>query len=177
VRIILRILLGLVLIVCVVGIVAYAMGARLPVDHVATVSGTVEATPAKVFSLITDITSDSKWRKDVKSVSVLSHDPGYERWIEILGDGTSMEFQAVRTDPPGPDGHATREVKLNGTSYGGTWTYSISPGPTPNETALQITERGFVHPPIYRFMMVYIFGMTSNLKQYLHDIEGAVRSG
>ncbi len=172
-RIILRILLGLVLIAGVIGVVVYALGARLPVDHVATISGTVEATPAKVFSLITDIASDPKWRKDVKSVAMLSRAPGYERWIEILGDGSKMEFHAVRTVPPGPDGHATREVELEGTSYGGTWTYSISPGPTPNETALQITERAFVHPPIYRFMMVYIFGITSNLKQYLHDIEAA----
>jgi hypothetical protein len=58
-------------------------------------------------------------------------------------------------------------------SYGGTWSYELSPGPSPNSTKLQITETGFIKPPIYRFMMAHIFGPTRNLDMYLKDIQAA----
>jgi hypothetical protein len=70
-----------------------------------------------------------------------------------------------------------RDVKLDdqGASYGGTWTYELSPGPSPNTTTLRITETGFIKPPIYRFIMVHVFGPTHNLDQYMKDIQAAAR--
>ena len=58
-------------------------------------------------------------------------------------------------------------------SYGGTWIYELSPGPSPNSTTLRITETGFIHPPLYRFMMVYVFGPAHNLNVYMKDIQAA----
>jgi hypothetical protein len=81
-----------------------------------------------------------------------------------------MTFLAVRSEAP-----TRRVVQLdvpNG-SYGGTWTYELSPGPSPATTSLRITETGFIHPPLYRFMMVHVFGPTRNLNQYLTDIQAA----
>jgi len=68
-----------------------------------------------------------------------------------------------------------RVVQLNDptASYGGTWTYELSPGPSSNTTTLRITETGFIHPPLYRFMMVHVFGPTRNLNQYMTDIQSA----
>jgi hypothetical protein len=60
-------------------------------------------------------------------------------------------------------------------SYGGTWTYELAPGPEPNTTMLKITETGFIRPPLYRFIMKHVLGMTHNLDQYMHDIQAAVR--
>ena len=50
-----RIFLGLVIVIAVVLAIAYVDGLTLPVNHVATVSGTVAAPPAKVFALITNV--------------------------------------------------------------------------------------------------------------------------
>ncbi len=86
-----------------------------------------------------------------------------------------MTFLAVRTDDPTPQGRARREVLLDvpGAAYGGTWTYALSPGPTPTQTTITITEAGFIHPPIYRFLMTHILGRNANLNQYVSDIQAA----
>jgi hypothetical protein len=81
-----------------------------------------------------------------------------------------MTFLAARTDTP-----SRRDVLLDlpSASYGGTWIYELTPGPSPSETTLRITETGFIKPPFYRFMMAHIFGPTSNLDQYMSDIKAA----
>jgi hypothetical protein len=81
-----------------------------------------------------------------------------------------MTFLAVRTEAP-----KRRDVQLDEprASYGGTWTYELSPGPTPDSTTLQITETGFIRPAIYRFVMVHIIGPTHNLDVYMKDIQAA----
>jgi len=170
-----RILLALVALIVVVGIVAYADGSLLPVQHSTTVSGIVNAPPAKVFALITDVANAPTWRHALQSVQVLPQDNGRDHWIENLGHGETMNFLAVHTEPVTAVGMGRREVSLNdpSASYGGTWTYEISPGPTSAQTSLRITEAGFIKPPMYRFMMAHIFGMTRNLDQYMTDMEVA----
>jgi hypothetical protein len=165
-----RILLVLVAVVIVVGVIAYADGASLPVNHSVSVTGVIPAPPEAVFARITDVGHGNAWRPAVKSVTVLTPDNGRDHWVEDLGHGQTMSFLATRTDAP-----RRREVLLDdpNASYGGTWIYELSPGPDPTTTTLKITETGFIHPPIYRFMMAHIFGPTSNLNQYMKDMQAA----
>ena len=81
-----------------------------------------------------------------------------------------MTFLATRTEPP-----VRRDVLLDDpkASYGGTWTYELSPGPDPTTTTLHITETGFIKPPLYRFVMAHVIGPTHNLDQYMTDIQAA----
>jgi uncharacterized protein YndB with AHSA1/START domain len=172
-KILLRIALALVILLALVGVfgvIAYADGRTLPVDHTVSVTGTIPAPPEKVFARITDISAAPTWRHAVKAVTVLPPDNGRDHWIEDLGHGQTMTFLAVRTETP-----TRRDVLLDvpDAAYGGTWTYELSPGPTPNTTTLKITETGFIKPPIYRFMMAHIMGPTYNLKQYLKDLQTA----
>jgi hypothetical protein len=159
----------LLLLVLAVGIV-YADGARMPYYHSVSVTGVVPAPQAKVFAIITNVAHGADWRPAVKSVTVLSTTKDPDHWVEYLDHGQFMTFLAVRTDPP-----MRREVKLDDTraSYGGTWVYELSPGPTPSTTTLRITENGFIKPPIYRFVMTRVMGPTRNLDQYLKDIQAA----
>ena len=162
---------GLILLVLVfAGVIVYAVGTRLPVNHTVSVTGVVLAPPDKVFERIADVANGAAWRPAVKSVTVLAPDEGRDHWVESLGHGQTMTFLAVRSEAP-----TRRDVQLNDprASYGGTWTYELSPGPSPNTTTLRITETGFIHPPLYRFMMVHVFGPTHNLNQYMKDIQAA----
>jgi hypothetical protein len=173
--------LGLVAVLLFAGVAIYALGARLPVNHSTTVSGTVEASPAKVFAIITDIAHGPAWRKQVQSVQVLAPEGpegNEDHWVEDLGHGQKMDFLAVRTEPPNAAQHALRVVELVDpkAQYGGTWTYQIASGPAPGQTLLQITEDGFINPPIYRFVMHHVLGMTANLDQYMRDIQAAAKS-
>jgi len=174
-KILLRVVLSIVALIAVVALTAFAIGATMPVDHSASVSGTVAAPPEKVFALITDIANGPKWRPEVKSVQILPKDNTRDAWVEDLGSGQTMKFLAVTTAPPDANGHGVRAVKLDdpGAMYGGVWTYELTPGPSPNTTTLQITEKGYINPPIYRFVMKYVFGMTKNLDDYMKHIQAA----
>ena len=118
---------GIILILLVLaGVGVYVDGARLPYDHSVSVTGVVAAPPDKVFALITNVAKGSDWRPAVKSVTLLQPDQGRDHWVEHLKYGQFMTFLAVRTEPP-----MRRDVKLEDpkASYGGTWTYELSPGP------------------------------------------------
>jgi hypothetical protein len=152
------------------GAAVYADGAKQPVDHSVSVTGVVEAPQQKVFSIITDVADGARWRPAVKSVTVLQKDNNRDHWVEHLNHGQFMTFLATRTDPP-----FRRDVLLDDpkASYGGTWSYEVSPGPSPDTTTLKITETGFIRPPLYRFIMVHVFGLTHNLNTYMKDIQAA----
>jgi Polyketide cyclase / dehydrase and lipid transport len=160
----------IVLVLLIAGVAVYVDGARLPVDHSVSVTGVVSAPQEKVFALITNVAKGSDWRPAVKSVTLLDPDNGRDHWVEHLDHGQFMTFLAVRTDSP-----ARRDVLLDDpkASYGGTWIYELSPGPSLGTTTLRITETGFINPPIYRFIMAHVFGPTHNLDQYLKDIQAA----
>jgi hypothetical protein len=175
-KILLRIVLSVVGVVALVVLIMYVDGRTLPVEHSVSVTGTVAAPPARVFAFITAVANGPAWRHDVKSVRLLPPENGRDAWIEDLGQGVQMHFIATTTVPVDPAGHALRRVELSDPQYGGTWTYDLSPGADPNTTILRITEQGYIHPPIYRFMMAHIFGPTRNLDQYLQDIQTAAKS-
>ncbi len=148
----------------------YLDGTLLPVDHTASVSGTIPAPPDKVFARITDVAIGASWRPAVKSVKLLPPVNGRDHWIEDIGHGQSMTFLSTYTKAP-----TTREVLLYqpDATFGGTWLYELSPGPAPGTTTLRITESGFIKPPLYRFMMAHVFGMTYNLDHYMADLRAA----
>lgn len=160
----------IVLILLIAGGIVYADGARMPMDHTVSVTGVVQAPPDKVFALITDVKDGSNWRPGVKSVTLLDKDQGRDHWVEHLNHGWFMTFLATRTDPP-----IRRDVLLDDPKapYGGTWTYQLTPGPSPTSTTLQITETGYIKPPLYRFFMAHIIGPTHNLDEYMKDIQTA----
>jgi len=170
----LRVVLYLVGILAFLGLAAFAIGATMPVDHSVSVTDTVAAPPAKVFAIITDIAAGPTWRKEVKSVNVLPRSNGRDVWVEDMGGGMTMHFLAVTTAVPGANGHGVRKVELDDPSYGGTWTYEVNPGPTPNTSTLKITEDGYIKPAFYRFMMAYIFGPTKYLKLYMTELQADV---
>ncbi len=172
-HILLRIVLAAVAVVAVVVVIAYADGATLPVNHSVRVSGTVNAPPEAVFARILDIANGAAWRPWVKSVEVLPQDNGRDAWIEVIGRGERMKFLALATTPVDAAGRATRVVETKQPSYGGTWTYALTPGPTPGTTTLTITEDGYLNPPIYRFIMAHIMGPTKNLSEYLSNMQAA----
>jgi hypothetical protein len=172
-KIFLRIVTSIVALVVIVGTVAYIDGTTLPLNHSTTIAGTVMAPPDQVFSRIIDIADGSRWRPEVKSVKTLPSAGGRDHWVEDLGHGQTMTFLATRTKSPWH-----REVLLDvpGATYGGTWTYDLAPGRNSGSTTLQIAETGFIQPPVYRFVMHHVLGMTYNLDTYMKNIQHSFRS-
>ncbi len=160
----------LVLLLLIAGGLIYADGARLPYNHSVSVTGVVAAPQEKVFALIADVKDGSNWRPQVKEVTTLQPDQGRDHWVEHYAYHQYMTFLAVATTAP-----TLRQVKVDDARavYGGTWTYELSPGPTPASTTLKITEDGFIKPPIYRFVMARVMGPTKNLDDYMKAIQAA----
>jgi hypothetical protein len=158
------------LVLVLAGVIIYVDGARLPYNHTVSATGVVNAPQDKVFALITNVAAGSHWRPAVKSVTTLTPDKGRDHWVEHLAHGQFMTFLAVRTEAPN-----RRDVQLDEprASYGGTWTYELSPGPSPGSTTLNITETGFIKPPVYRFVITHIIGPTHNVDIYMKNIQAA----
>ena len=154
--------------------VAYLDGMTLPANHSISVKGVVPAPPDQVFARISDVAHATTWRPAVKSVTMLppENGPGGPRdhWVEDLGHGTKMPFLATRSDAP-----ARREVLLDdhSASYGGTWVYELGPGPSPGTTSLRITEIGYIRPPVFRFIVAHVLGMTRNQDVYMSDLKSS----
>ena len=176
-RVLLSFLVGLVGVLGLAVAAAYLDGRRLPVTHTASVSAVLPAAPARVLGLIADVAAGPKWRPQVKAIQLLPDEDGHPHWVEDLGRGRTMEFVAVESGPVGADGRARRVVQIQGKDFGGEWMYELSPGLAADETKLTITEKGSVTSPLYRFLMVRVFGVRRSLEVYLQDLRGALDGG
>ena len=102
-------------------LIAWAVGATLPVDHTATVSARIDAPPDQVWGLITDPARYPEWRPDVESVTVLTRDSTGLTWTESLGTG-AMTFETTAWDPPR---RMTARITDEDLPFGGAWTYTV----------------------------------------------------
>ena len=158
-----NIMLIIVGIITVPILVVLIGGMMLPVNHIASVEKTLPADAAKVWSLLTDIESQPKWRTDLKSIKVVSNDP--VSWVETSSFG-EIPMKVERMEP-----HQALVTRINSTElpFGGTWTFKLEP--QGSNTKLTITEDGEVRQPVFRFLSKYVFGHTKTLNTYISHLE------
>jgi uncharacterized protein YndB with AHSA1/START domain len=145
-------------------IVALTMGSALPVEHVASVSKTVNASPDEVWKALTDIDAMPSWRKELKSIERTEGKGGLPRWVEKSSFG-DIPLQVEISEQP-----SKLVTRIDDTSlpFGGRWTYALKP--VGDHTEITITEEGEVRPPLFRFMSKYIFGHTKTLQTYADQL-------
>ena len=155
------VIVALVLIVVVVGW-------TLPERHRASMERTYNASPAALFSLITDVQSFPTWRKEVTRVELLSDADGHARWREVTKNGPPLTFVVDRSIP---DRLLVGRIADTNLPFGGTWTYELTPaGNGGGATTLRITEDGEVYNPIFRFVSRFVMGHEATIKQYLSAV-------
>jgi uncharacterized protein YndB with AHSA1/START domain len=130
---------------------AYGIGALRSKNH--TVSRYVEFSkpPEQVWAIIVDRLNQPTWRLDVTKVESAASPNSKPRWKETMADGmvVTMEERSIE-----PVQKLVVDIADPELPFGGTWTYQLSP--TANGSRLQITEDGFVTPPLYRFFMIFM---------------------
>lgn len=151
---------ALVLIVVVVLLIGWS----LPVAHRATREATYRATPAEVFSLITDLKAFPRWRPSVKQVEVLPPADGRPQFREI-GKNGSILFQI---DSSLPDQRLVTRIADRSLPFGGKWVYELTP--RGDSTTLRITEEGEVYNLVFRFVSRFVIGHTATIDEYLRDV-------
>ena len=153
-------------------VVVVAIGAMLPVQHVASRSAVLAAPPDTVWHLITDIAGFPSWRGDVKRVERLPDRDGRPVWVEETTSGR-ITLAVDRAEPPRLLVLRIADPDL---PFGGTWTYELTPGDH-GATVLKITENGEVYNPLFRFMSRFIFGHEGTIRGYLAALEKRTSSG
>lgn len=152
-------------IVALVVIVA-VIGWMLPVKHRASVARVYQATPASLFSLITDVSAFPSWRTGVSRVDTLPDENGHRRWKEVTKNGPPITFMVERAVP---DRVLVGRIADTNLPFGGSWTYELTPGAA-GQTKLTITEDGEVYNPIFRFVSRFVMGHEATINQYLSDV-------
>ena len=151
---------GLVVIVVVVLLIGWS----LPVAHRVTREATYRATPAQVFSLITDVKAFPQWRPSVTQIEVLPAADGRSQFREIGKNGTIL----FEIDSAQPDQRLVTRIADRSLPFGGKWTYELTP--RGDSTNLRITEDGEVYNPLFRFVSRFVMGHTATIDEYLADV-------
>jgi len=151
------VILGTVMLIIVIGWF-------LPEKHVAARAISLHRGPEEVFQLISDLKAAPSWRSDVRTVEMFAETDGRMRYRET-GTNGNLTMEVVELNSPSR--MATR-IADPGLPFGGMWVFDISP--TPDGCRLNITERGEIYTPVFRFVSRYILGYNRTLDLYLQNV-------
>ena len=161
--------LMIVLVVLVLtGVVMWTIGGRLPREHTATVRGPFHATSDSVWAHIADPIGAASWRSDLAKVERVDAPGAPLSWREHSRNG-AITFAMVAQTPPTSQITRITDAAL---PFGGQWEFTLAARDGASE--LTITERGFVKPPLFRFLSRYVFGYTSSLTAYHNALANAL---
>ena len=144
---------------------AYAIGAVLPVAHVAAVRGELPATRERVWQTITDWQGQAQWRTEVAAVEVRSVEGDDVVWVEVDTWGDSLRLATVEMDPPRK---LVTMIADDEAPFAGTWTFELDDDG--EGTYIRIVEEGEVYDPLFRFVAAVFIGHTATLEAYLSDL-------
>ena len=139
-------------------------GFLLPKQHVASRAITLHRKPQDVFQLISDFKTAPSWRSNVLDVELLPPSDGHIRYREKGTNGT-ITMEIVKSDPPL---RMAARIADKGLPFGGMWIFDVSP--TAEGCRLNITERGEIYNPVFRFVSRFLMGYHRTLDTYLRDV-------
>jgi hypothetical protein len=157
-------LLIVVALLVLLALVAVVVGLLLPKAHQASSKAIIGARLEVVYAILVDFAAAPTWRRGVKKVELLAPRDGklsFKEW----GDNGEMTYVVEESLPPRR--LVTRIVDQS--AFGGTWTFELTP--QGEATAVEITERGEVYNPMFRFMSTFFFSPTATLDHYLEDLK------
>jgi len=144
--------------------VAVVIGFLLPKQHVASRSVILKRTPEDVFQLISDFKAAPSWRSDVREVDLLPPAGGHIRYRE-KGTNGAMTMEVVESSP---SSRMVTRIADRDLPFGGIWIFDISL--TPDGCRLNITERGEIYNPVFRFVSRFVLGYHRTLDIYLNNV-------
>jgi hypothetical protein len=140
------------------------VGFLLPQQHVAARAITLHRKPGDVFQLISDFKAAPSWRSDVQEVEFHPPVDGHICYREKGTNGV-LTLEIVESNPPS---RMVTRIADKGLPFGGIWIFDISP--TPEGCRLNITERGEIYNPMFRFVSRFLVGYPRTLDSYLRNV-------
>lgn len=155
-----KVLMIVLSIVAVLIAAFFATGALAEAEFQGEISTTVPADTYTVWNYLSDIESLATRRAEIVSVEMQgTNDRGLPRWREIPDMGGYADFEALEMIPG-----RKLTVRMNGSSFGmtGTWSYSLEPT-AENGTRILVTEDSRIDSIATRAIMT-LAGRDSNLQ-------------
>lgn len=160
----LKILITLVVLLLASILVVVLVGYALPVNHVAARAIVLHQKPAEVFALISNFKDEPSWRSDVQQVEMLPDQDGHARFREKSANG-SLTMLVLEATPPL---RMVTQIDGKNLPFGGRWIFEIVPDAA--GCRLNITERGEIYNPVFRFVSRFVIGYTGTLNSYLSSV-------
>ncbi len=158
---ILLIVAALVGLILLAGLVLYLIGRRLPERHTASLTVRLAAKRTVVWATITDYAKMPEWWPAVKTVR-LETKPGGEiiTWNKD-SHGQEVGFRTKEEQAPA---RLVREIVGEDLPFGGTWTFVLED--EGDGTRLNLTEDGFIKPPLFRAVAQYFLKLDATMKDF-----------
>lgn len=140
------------------------IGYSLPKSHVVARAISLHQKPEVVFALISNFKDAASWRPEVKQVEILPSSPNAIVFREI-SKHSDLTMEATQIQPPG---RLVTQITGKDLPFGGVWIYEITS--TAEGCRLNITERGEIYNPFFRFMSRFFLGYNGTLETYLQNV-------
>ncbi len=160
----LKILITLVVLLLASILLVVLVGYTLPVEHVAARVIVLHQKPAEVFSLISNFKDEPSWRNDVQQVELLPDQDGHARFREKSAH-SALTMLVLEAAPPL---RMVTQIDGKNLPFGGRWIFEIIPDAA--GCRLNITERGEIYNPVFRFVSRFFIGYTGTLNSYLSNV-------
>lgn len=155
-------LVSIVVVITVILIAVFRIGSALPEGHCVELSRIMKADRDHIWQLISFPSQALSWRRNLKSVEEI----GPDLIKETDRRGKSITFRTLESEAPK---RLVREIADTDLPFGGTWTIQVEPAP--EGSCVTIVERGFIKPPLFRFLAHFVFDQASTMKNFLDDLE------
>ena len=153
------------LLTALTGIVAlfalvWGIGALVPLHHVATRSARYAASPAQVWSVLSDFMRYDRWAPEVTGVRRLPDRGGHR--VYALEGKWGMPLEIESSEPPR---RLVTRIADPTLPFGGTWTWVVTRDGS--GARVTVTEDGEIEPPPMRALARFVFGYDATIDRYL----------
>jgi uncharacterized protein YndB with AHSA1/START domain len=155
------------LLVLAIGVVVILV--VFPTEHVSSRTATLDATPATVYSLLSNVEQYAAWRTGIERVEVLEDDGAGLRFREYR-EGGAITY---RVEIAELNSQLRIQIDDDAVPFEGSWTFDLTE--TNVGTDLTILEAGHAYGEVFRLASMIGFAIPGTKEEFLDDLRSALR--
>jgi uncharacterized protein YndB with AHSA1/START domain len=132
-------------------------------EHRATSTITLRQPADSVWKVVRDLGGVTAWWPEIKESVRQPDKDGREVWRQKM---SGWDVPLIVIESTAPRRLVTQIDTSAGGSFGGTWTYELTPH-SGGGTTISVTEAGWIGNPIFRTLSRFVFGYYGSLDGYL----------
>ena len=142
------------------------LGWLMPSRYVVSQSFLLPVPVADVWATLADYPGQLAWRRGLTAVDRLPDKGSTGVWRESFGRSTT---RSTTIEARSPD-WLVRQADEEGGAIRRRWEFALEPVVSPRNTRITLTEFGEIRNPLRRFVVRFITGRSTTLKDFLRDL-------